>query len=59
MGRTVLHPTCQQEAEQVQTRPVNGKWTFSYPQYLPHQQYQTLRRKQFDELPRLSQGTTW
>jgi len=43
MSRTVPRPTHQQEAEQIYTRPVNGQSTFSYPQYLPHQQDQTLR----------------
>jgi len=52
MGRTVPHPTRQQEVEQLYTRPVNGQWTFSYPQYLPHQQDQTLRSKRFNQLPR-------
>jgi len=43
MGRTISYPARQEEAEQLYTRPVNRQSTFSYPQYLPHQQDQTLR----------------
>jgi len=59
MGRTFLHPTRQQEAEQLYTRPVNGQSTFSYSQHLPHQQDQTLRWKRFNQLPRSSRRTAW
>jgi len=38
MGRMIPYPIRQQEAEQLYTRPVDGRSNFAYPQPLPHQQ---------------------